>query len=133
MTDQPDELHNNHTVWAYSRDASLDPATWTVPDFGFWSWPLDLVGEYGDIRSEMRASEVEWENKVPQAFWRGAVKTNQEIRGALMNVTTGKDWADVQEVTWKSRLSVSDGSNAIPIAEHCKYQFLVHTEGKNEQ
>jgi hypothetical protein len=103
---------------------------WVMPDFGYWSWPLDLVGEYQQIRSDMQSSEVDWEKKVPKVLWRGAVKTNKEVRGALMRVTRGKSWADVNEVTWKSRVDVTAGSAALPITDHCKYQFLIHTEGK---
>ena len=101
-----------------------------MPDFGYWSWPLDLVGEYQQIRRDMQESEVEWEKKIPKALWRGAVKTNKEVRGALMKVTRGKSWADVNEVIWKSRMAVTAESNALPIMDHCKYQFLIHTEGK---
>jgi hypothetical protein len=103
---------------------------WVMPDFGYWSWPLDLVGEYEQVRTEMQDSEVEWEKKIPKVLWRGAVKTNKEVRGALMKVTRGKPWADVDEVTWKSMTQVNDKSKVLPIAEHCKYQFLIHTEGK---
>jgi hypothetical protein len=103
---------------------------WVMPDFGYWSWPLDLVGEYQQIRSDMQSSEIDWEKKIPKALWRGAVKTNKEVRGALMSVTRGKSWADVDEVTWKSRIDVTAESAALPIRDHCKYQFLIHTEGK---
>lgn len=101
-----------------------------MPDFGYWSWPLDLVGEYQQIRSGMQAKEVAWENKIPKVFWRGAVKTNKDLRGALISNAKGKPWADVDEVSWKSRSAVTAGSPALPIVDHCKYQFLVHTEGK---
>lgn len=101
-----------------------------MPDFGYWSWPLDLVGQYEQICSEMRENEVKWEKEVPKALWRGAVKTNKEVRGALMEVTRGKPWADVNQVTWKSRLEVTEGSAALPIVDHCNYQFLIHTQGK---
>ncbi|KAF2130300.1 hypothetical protein P153DRAFT_365924 [Dothidotthia symphoricarpi CBS 119687] len=131
VNDIADESHNHRTIWAFSRHVSLDDEMWLMPDFGYWSWPLELVGEYEQIRTEMRGSEVEWEKKVPKVLWRGAVKTNKEVRGALMGVTRGKPWADVEEVIWKGRTAVSDGSAALPIAEHCKYQFLVHTEGRS--
>jgi hypothetical protein len=101
-----------------------------MPDFGYWSWPLDLVGEYEQIRSDMLDNEVEWEKKIPKAFWRGAIKTNKDLRGALMSVTRDKSWADVDQVIWKSRTDVTAGSAALPITDHCKYQFLIHTEGK---
>jgi Glycosyl transferase family 90 len=103
---------------------------WVMPDFGYWSWPLDLVGEYQQIRSDMRGSELDWEKKIPKVLWRGAVKTNEEVRGALMRVAKRKSWADVDQVNWKNRKDVTAGSDALPIKDHCKYQFLMHTEGK---
>ena len=100
-----------------------------MPDFGYWAWPLDLVGEYEQVRKEMRAKEVGWEKKIPKALWRGNVKTNEEIRGALIRATEGKEWADVQGVTWKNRTAV-DGTTAIPMSDHCAYKFLIHVEGE---
>ncbi|KAH7396181.1 glycosyl transferase family 90-domain-containing protein [Pyrenochaeta sp. MPI-SDFR-AT-0127] len=131
VDDIPDESHTPHPIWAFSRHVSLDREIWPMPDFGYWSWPLELVGEYGQIRSEMMTREVDWDTKVPKVFWRGALKTNKEIRGALLEATKGKEWADVEEVTWKNRDHVSDKSTALSITEHCKYQFLVHTEGRS--
>ncbi|KAF1835573.1 hypothetical protein BDW02DRAFT_567897 [Decorospora gaudefroyi] len=131
VDDIPDASHGHHTIWAFSRHVSLDNEMWVMPDFGYWSWPLDLVGEYEQIRSEMQENEVTWEDKISKVLWRGAVKTNKELRGALMKVTRGKPWADVEQITWKSRKDVSDGSAALPIADHCKYQFLIHTEGRS--
>ncbi|KAF2279972.1 uncharacterized protein EI97DRAFT_106454 [Westerdykella ornata] len=132
VDDIADETHSHHAIWAYSRHMSLDnEATWVMPDFGYWSWPLELVGEYDQVRLDMRVREVEWEKKIPKALWRGAVKTNKAIRGALLDVTTGKPWADVQEVKWKSSTQVADGSSAVAMADHCKYQFLIHTEGRS--
>lgn len=103
-----------------------------MPDFGYWSWPLELVGEYDQIRAAMRENEVEWDKKISKALWRGALKTNKQVRGALMRATRGKEWADVEEVTWKNMTDVTGGSAAaaLPIAEHCAYKFLIHTEGK---
>ena len=73
---------------------------------------------------------MKWEKKVPKALWRGAVKTNKELRGVLMEATKGKPWADVDQVTWKSSADVTEDSAALPIVDHCSYQFLIHTEGK---
>ncbi|KZM19421.1 hypothetical protein ST47_g9363 [Ascochyta rabiei] len=131
VNDIADESHAHHTMWTFSRHVSLDKEMWVMPDFGYWSWPLDLVGEYQQIRSDMRGSELDWEKKIPKLLWRGAVKTNEEVRGALMRVAKGKSWADVDQVTWKSRKDVTAGSDALPIKDHCKYQFLMHTEGRS--
>lgn len=131
VDDIPDRFHAPRPIWASSRHAALDFELWPMPDFGYWSWPLDVVGEYGQIRAEMRAREVEWDTKIPKVFWRGALASNKEIRGELIKATREKEWADVEEINWKSRIRASDKSPAVPIKEHCKYQFLMHTEGKN--
>ncbi|KAF2003412.1 hypothetical protein P154DRAFT_486606 [Amniculicola lignicola CBS 123094] len=127
VSDIADPTHS-HTIWALSR-LLMDENTWLMPDFGYWSWPLELVGTYEQIRAEMLASEADWEDKIPKALWRGAVKTNP-VRGTLMEVTRGKSWADVDAVTWKNRTEVA-GSNAVSMVDHCRYQFLVHTEGRS--
>ncbi|KAH8692488.1 glycosyl transferase family 90-domain-containing protein [Phaeosphaeriaceae sp. PMI808] len=131
VDDIADDSHDQHTIWAFSRHISLDNSTWVMPDFGYWSWPLELVGEYEQIRKQIRDNEVSWQQKVPMVFWRGALKTNMPLRSALIRVTKGKAWADVKEVIWKSRTEVSKKSSQLPIAEHCRYQFLIHTEGRS--
>lgn len=73
VSDFPDEKHQHHTFWSLSRLA-MDKEVWLMPDFGYWSWPLGLVGNYEQIRAEIKANEVMWENKDPRALWRGAVK-----------------------------------------------------------
>ncbi|KAF2257468.1 hypothetical protein BU26DRAFT_414653 [Trematosphaeria pertusa] len=130
VDDIADVSHAHHTIWAFSRLA-IDDEIWLMPDFGYWSWPLELVGEYDQIRAAMRENEVEWDKKISKALWRGALKTNKQVRGALMRATRGKEWADVEEVTWKNMTDVTGGSAAaaLPIAEHCAYKFLIHTEG----
>jgi hypothetical protein len=107
-----------------------------MPDFGYWAWPLDLVGGYEQIRAEIVANENEskssqgWNEKIPKLVWRGAVKTNK-LRETLVSVTRGKTWADAQGMRWKNRTHVSewDVANAISMVDHCAYQFVVQTEG----
>lgn len=103
-----------------------------MPDFGYWSWPLDLVGAYEQIREDIKANEMEWDMKIPKALWRGAVNTN-DVRSDLMKVTRNRDWADVEEVKWKNRTAVEDNAagSAVPMVNHCAYQYLIHTEGNS--
>jgi alpha-ketoglutarate-dependent taurine dioxygenase len=107
-----------------------DQETWLMPDFGYWSWPLELVGGYEQIRMQIEENEPQWSNKIPKLFWRGAEKQN-EVRTYLKKETRGKKWADVKEVGWKNRTDVSASSagTATSIVDHCDYQFLAHTEG----
>lgn len=51
-------------------------------------------------------------------MWRGSM--NNDVRTALVGVAEGQDWSDVQIMTPETRLHM---------AEFCKYQFPVHTEG----
>lgn len=128
-TDIADPDHLLKPIWALSRTSS-EPEKWLLSDFGFWSWPLDLVGAYEQIRREISATEVEFEAKKKQVVWRGAVKTNA-FRKDLIRVTKGKEWADVKGIQWKSstKLKGQDKARAISTPEQCQYQFLIQTEG----
>lgn len=103
-----------------------------MPDFGYWSWPLELVGSYSQIRAEIMENEVDWDKKTPKAVWRGAAKTNK-LRADLLEATRGQRWADVQEVFWNNRtdLRAESAATALSMAEHCAYQFVIQTEGKH--
>ncbi|KAJ4358143.1 uncharacterized protein N0V89_002722 [Didymosphaeria variabile] len=135
ITDLPDEhtteTHSHHTFWALSR-LPHDRNIWLLPDFGYWSWPLDLVGSYEQIRVEMIQNQLAWEDKVPKMLWRGALKTNK-LRQTMYWATRNKVWADVEEVKWQNRTEVSAGStaSAISMVDHCNYQYLMHTEGRS--
>ncbi|KAF2450536.1 hypothetical protein P171DRAFT_348654 [Karstenula rhodostoma CBS 690.94] len=135
FTDVPDdsttETHSNHTFWALSR-LPHDKNMWIMPDFGYWTWPLDLVGSYEQIRVEMAKNQLSWKERVPRLLWRGALKTNK-VRQTMYQTTRGKSWADIEEVKWKSRtkVSASSAASAISMADHCNYQYLLHTEGRS--
>lgn len=129
VSDIADTTHSDHTIWALSRLA-IDAKTWLMPDFGFWSWPLQLVGGYEEIRAEIHENEVPWDDKIAKVLWRGAAKTNK-VRSDLLKVTRNKDWADVHDMHWKNRTDVGNGEKVIPIVDHCNYQYLIHTEGRS--
>jgi len=101
-----------------------------MSDFGYWSWPLDLVGEYQQIREEISISELPFEQKRKQVVWRGSVKTNEQ-RKKLVKITEGKQWADVQGVEWATatQVQLKDHEKALTIPDNCRYQFVIHTEG----
>lgn len=102
-----------------------------MADFGYWSWPLDLVGSYEQIRREIKDIEIPFRDKRKQVLWRGAVKTNTQ-REELMRVVEGKDWADVKDIGWKGSTEVKAGDvgEAMSIPDHCLYQFVLQTEGR---
>lgn len=116
-------------IWALARKAA-EEEIWLMSDFGYWSWPLDLVGEYEQIRREISVAEIDFDTKKKQAVWRGAVATN-EHRTELVQVTANKEWADVKPISWAgvSELSPGEEVKAISMPEHCTYQFVIHTEG----
>jgi hypothetical protein len=108
----------------------LDEEIWLMPDFGYWSWPITPIGNYEQVRAEVKANEPGWEKKIPKAVWRGDVKTNK-LRNELLRATRGKDWADVQDIRWENSTTIAAGSaaSALSMREHCEYQFLLQTEG----
>jgi hypothetical protein len=69
--------------------------------------------------------------KMPKAFWRGAA--NNAVRKKLLEVTRAQQdsWAYVKSISWRNRTNLLGGSasEALPIAEHCKYMYLLHVEG----
>jgi hypothetical protein len=120
----------NQTTWALTR-RPIDAQVWLMPDFGYFSWPMDMVGAYEQIRTEMAQNAVPFDAKIPKLLWRGALWTNK-LRKKLVAATRGKPWADVEEIKWK------DGSIAaefekltVTTVDHCDYQFLMHTEGRS--
>jgi len=104
-----------------------------MSDFGYWSWPVDLIGEYQQIRDEIATSELPFEQKRKQVVWRGSVRTNEQRRN-LVKLTKGKKWADVQGVEWASATQVksSDRRKMLSIPQNCQYQFLIQTEGTTQ-
>ena len=102
-----------------------------MPDFGYWSWPLGVMGEYTQIRSEIQQIEPSWEKKQKKAVWRGATATNP-LRDRLVEVSQGKKWSDIKAITWKNdQPVVGDGKeDPMSIPEHCNYRYVVHTEGE---
>lgn len=103
-----------------------------MSDFGYWSWGLDLVGEYEQIRTGIGKTEPRFLDKKQKALWRGA--DTGGVRKALLEAT--KDyksrWADVESISWSSRTKLAGGDEvkAISIPDHCHYAYLLHTEGK---
>ena len=120
-----------HSIWALTRTQEQEEK-WVMSDFGYWSWPLDLVGGYEQVRREIANTEVDFALKKKQAVWRGAVKTNKN-RKDLLRVTAGNDWADVLGIQWAnaSDLKAQDSVKALTMPEHCQYQFVIQTEGNS--
>ncbi|KAF2097380.1 hypothetical protein NA57DRAFT_57970 [Rhizodiscina lignyota] len=132
VSDIADSEHkgSGRPIWTFSRRAE-DEHQWLMPDFGFWSWGLDLVGEYTQIRNQISQSENTFSDKLSKAVWRGT--ENSQVRKDLIKVTKPfrQTWADIQSITWSGRIKLSSNSKlkALSIPEHCNWKFLIHTEG----
>lgn len=130
LGDWPGDKSGQLPLWVLTRH-SADDEKWVMPDFGYWSWPLDVVGDYTQVRRDIRENEKEWQRKVPKAVWRGASATN-ELRESLLNESEGKPWSDVKEIVWENRTTLAPGMAelSLSMSEHCNYQYVVHTEGE---
>ncbi|KAF2401047.1 hypothetical protein EJ06DRAFT_556497 [Trichodelitschia bisporula] len=123
--DWPGDPIDEHPIWVLTRHRD-QPNKWVMPDFGFWSWPIDFIGEYTQVRRDIEENEPAWDNKDTRLVWRGATKTNA-LREALVRVSKGKAWSDVQEIKWNDEELMKQTALSIP--EHCNYRFVAHTEG----
>ncbi|TVY17332.1 Protein O-glucosyltransferase 1 [Lachnellula arida] len=131
-TDIADPKNRRHSIWALTRTEEQEEK-WLMSDFGYWSWPNDVVGAYEQIRREIAINEMDFADKKKQVVWRGALNTNS-IRKNLLSVTANKDWADVEAMQWIDTNSTAGNgvtSNSIPIPGHCQYQFVIQTEGNS--
>jgi len=124
------ELERRWPVWVLSRHWTEEDK-WVMPDFGYWSWPLDVIGDYSQVRRDIRENEPAWNEKIPKAVWRGSSATN-ELREQLVNVSKGRPWSDVHEIKWKNRTTLAPGMKdlSLSMADHCNYKYALHSEGK---
>ena len=128
LSDWPNDHEHKYPLWVLSRHVNEDEEKWVMPDFGYWSWPGQFMGEYSKIRREIIENEPKtWDRKKPQAVWRGATTTN-DLRKKLVEITEGKKWADVKAIDWGQKDSLDKDGISIP--EHCAYQYVLHTEGE---
>lgn len=118
-------------IWTYTKREE-DDRSWLMPDFGYWSWPeIAGVGAYEEIRERIQAIDAQtpfWK-KDPRLIWRGNVNTAPFTRGSLVNNTVGKDWSAVHALEWSNPKDIK--KNLIHMEDHCKYQFMAHTEGRS--
>jgi hypothetical protein len=130
IADVADPSHQKRSIWALSR-RNEDEEKWVMSDWAYWSWPLDMIGEYSYVRDQIKQTEKSWDSKIPKLVWRGAASTNN-LRNDLLKVTQGKTWADVKGIFWKSATNLKAGSlgAALSMPQHCDYQFVMQTEGK---
>lgn len=103
-----------------------------MPHFSYWSWPKPFIGTIDQALTNIARVEGEtpWEKKIAKAVWRGTVwfnsVTNANLRPKLLQVTKGKQWADVEETKWQD--SGMGASNSIAIHDFCRYKYILYTE-----
>lgn len=130
LGDWPGDNEGKWPIWVLTRHVD-EPDKWVMPDFGYWSWPLDVIGEYTQVRNDIRENEPDWNQKIKKAVWRGSTKTNK-MREDLVRVSQDEAWSDIREVKWLNMTTVTEDSVdlILSMADHCNYQYVVHTEGQ---
>jgi len=129
LGDWPGDEEARWPIWVLTRYIDEEDK-WVMPDFGYWSWPLDVVGEYSQVRRDIQENEPSWDSKYGKAVWRGAIATNQ-LREDLVKAANGKHWSDVHDIVWQNMTTLAPGMEKLSITmpEHCNYQYVIHTEG----
>lgn len=129
LGDWPEDPGGQRPLWTLTRHIG-EHNKWTMPDFGYWSWPLSVVGDYTQFRKDVEENEPTWDDKLKKAVWRGAIGTNR-LRADLVRVADSHQWSDVHAIKWTSITTMDEESQkrSLTMSDHCNYQFLLHTEG----
>ena len=117
---------DTHSICAFSRrlgDGDQD-RLWLMPDCNFYASP-PIGSSFFDMQQRAKKHDSRIMDKIPKVVWRGVKWTNEFVRGHLLDVTRGKEWADVMEVDW------GDKTNVMHMDDLCRYMFVVHTEGRS--
>ncbi|KAK4988252.1 hypothetical protein LTR50_004078 [Elasticomyces elasticus] len=104
-------VEGSRTIWTFARRTADDfmDRLWLMPDFNFWAWP-SIGGSFANMQRRVRQDtklEALMTAKIPQVVWRGVRWTNEQIRGALIDATMGKGWADVQVIDWSNQTDLA--------------------------
>ncbi|KAK4497815.1 hypothetical protein PRZ48_010469 [Zasmidium cellare] len=110
-----------HSFWTFARHVEKEShqRLWLMPNFDFWYY--EHTGTFSDAKRDAMQRDAAFTSKIQQAVWRGNPDFNPELRGALVEVARGKDWADVG--------SVHEVERWMTVDEFCKYAMTIHTEG----
>ncbi|KAI1878690.1 hypothetical protein JX265_002867 [Neoarthrinium moseri] len=135
--------HDSPSAGTFSYSRPADPARngagapyFPVPHFSHWAWPLPFVRSLPHAAGAIAALERRlggWRHKEPRAVWRGTPHfnspstTSARLRQDLLLSAAGRPWADIEALAWTS--AGRNASNALPIADFCRYRYIVHTEG----
>jgi hypothetical protein len=103
-----------------------------MPHFSFWAWPLPFIGTLDSALARMSAVETStpWSKKIDKVVWRGTAWFNSvgntNLRPKLLQVTKGKEWADVEDLKWFN--NAEKARNSLLIEDFCKYKYIIYTE-----
>lgn len=117
----PAEVSDTHSFIAAARTIGDEShqRIWLMPNFDMWYYKP--TGSFGDAKRDAMRHDHPFAQKIPKIVWRGNPSFNPEIRQGLMDVTQGKDWADVA--------SAQIMENWMSVDDFCKYAMTVYTEG----
>jgi hypothetical protein len=123
------DTSSSRPIWTLTRRSS-SPEKWIMSDFGYWAWSRALIGGYEEMRLQISELEKPWEEKIPKVVWRGDRKNNPN-RVRLIELSEGKEWADVRDIQWRDARHITgyDADKTITVPEHCLWQFVIQTEG----
>ncbi|KAI6813993.1 hypothetical protein KC332_g355 [Hortaea werneckii] len=122
----PSNDSSQSAVFSFARNVKIESheAVWLMPDFNFWA-AVPSAGAFAEMQARARSHDARIEDKEQRLVWRGVEWTNPELRGALLNASVGRPWADVKSMTW------GDTTKFLSLDEHCRYAFVVNTEGRS--
>jgi hypothetical protein len=120
-SEPPEAAGDTHTFLAAARTIGKESheRIWLMPNFDFWYYKP--TGSFSDAKRDAMQHDAPLASKIGKIVWRGNPSFNEEIRGGLIEKTTGKDWADVA--------SVQSSEHWMKVDEFCKYAMTVYTEG----
>jgi hypothetical protein len=117
-----DTPHSNALSFSRSNDPQIPQTFWIMPHFSFWAWPLPFIGTLDSALSRIATVE----SSIP---WSKNSVGNANLRPMLLEVTKGKEWADVEDLTWFT--NADKASNSLLIEDFCKYKYIIYTEVPN--
>jgi hypothetical protein len=79
LGDWPGDPDGKWPIWVLTRHKD-EYDKWTMPDFGYWSWPLDVVGDYTQFRHDVRENELSWKENTRMAAWLHGAAPRTRIR-----------------------------------------------------
>ena len=100
-----------------------------MPDFNGWaSSGWDTVGGYRAFREKTKQTNAPFTSKIKKLLWRGQLDVGMKIskpREQLLAAGKDQPWSDIGTIRWGN----PDG--VVAMEDHCKWQFLAHTEGNS--